>query len=218
MDTNWAAEHLQIIRTLMERAALYRRALAPIMLMTGSVGALGALAGWKAGIELPGSFVIYWLVIGTVTLIAAFILVRVQALKDSESFWSPPTRRVALALLPSLTAGLLVTVGASLVFRSSRLGESVTLYAVSLGAFVWLPATWIILYGCALYAAGFFMPRGMKLFGWIFVLGGGALFWITFSRPPTFRTGHALMGLFFGALQLAYGVYLHFTEKKQVTA
>ncbi len=218
MDNNWATEHLQIIRTLMERAALYRRALAPIMLVAGSVGALGALAGWKAGIELPGSFVIYWLVIGVCTLMAAFVLVRAQALKDSESFWSPPTRRVALALLPPLAAGLLLTLGLSLACRSARLTESMTLYPISLGAFVWLPATWIVLYGCAIHAAGFSMPRGMKLFGWMFVLGGCALFWLPFSRPPTARTGHALMGLFFGALHLAYGIYLHFTEKRRLTA
>jgi hypothetical protein len=217
MNDNWAAEHLQIIRTLMERAALYRRALAPLMLMTGSVGALGALAGWKARIELPGSFITYWLVIGAVTCMAAFVLVRAQALKDSEAFWSPPTRRVALALLPPLMAGLLMTLGAGLACGAPRLAVSMTLYPVSLGTFIWLPATWIILYGCALHAAGFFMPRGMKLFGWSFILGGCALFWITFSRPPTFRTGHALMGAFFGALHLAYGVYLHFTEKKQAT-
>ena len=34
MEPNWAAEHLQVIRTLMERSALYRRALAPIMSFT----------------------------------------------------------------------------------------------------------------------------------------------------------------------------------------
>ncbi len=217
MDNNWATEHLQIIRTLMERAALYRRALAPIMLMTGSVGALAALAGWKAGLELPGSFVTYWLIIGAVTLTAAFVLVRAQALKDSEPVWSPPTRRVALALLPPLAAGLLLTLAASLACRSARLAESMTLYPMSLGTFVWLPATWIVLYGCALHAAGFFMPRGMKLFGWIFILGGCALFWIPFSRPPACGTGYAVMGAFFGLLHLAYGVYLYFTEKKPLT-
>ena len=38
METNWAAEHLQVIRTLMERSALYRRALAPVMLVSGVLG------------------------------------------------------------------------------------------------------------------------------------------------------------------------------------
>src|ERR1700690_4243469 len=35
METNWAAEQLQTIRTLMERSAVYRRALGPVMLFAG---------------------------------------------------------------------------------------------------------------------------------------------------------------------------------------
>ena len=38
METKWAEENLQTIRTLMERSALYRRALAPIMLFAGVLG------------------------------------------------------------------------------------------------------------------------------------------------------------------------------------
>ncbi|MDB6016752.1 MAG: hypothetical protein JWR19_1241, partial [Pedosphaera sp.] len=34
MKSDWAAEHLQTIRTLMERSAIYRRALAPVMTVT----------------------------------------------------------------------------------------------------------------------------------------------------------------------------------------
>ena len=35
---------------------------------------------------------------------------------------------------------------------------------------------WLLFYGCALHAAGFFMPRGMKWFGWIYIgLACGAL-------------------------------------------
>ena len=75
-----------------------------------------------------------------------------------------------------------------------------------------LPVGWIILYGCALHAAGFFMPRGMKIFGWAFVLGGCAL--AIFDWPgPLYVYAHGMMGFFFGALHLAYGVYLYFTER-----
>ena len=41
MESNWAEENLQTIRTLMERSAVYRRALAPIMLFAGALGAGG---------------------------------------------------------------------------------------------------------------------------------------------------------------------------------
>ena len=51
MEPNWAAEHLQVIRTLMERSAIYRRALTPIMLLLGSFGVLASIIGWSAQIE-----------------------------------------------------------------------------------------------------------------------------------------------------------------------
>ena len=213
MDTNWASEHLQVIRTLMERTALYRRALAPTMLLTGAIGLFAAAAGWLGRVELPRSFVFYWLVVGLATVAADLIMVRRQALKESEPFWSPPTRRVIQAVLPPLVAGLLLTMAVCFGMRSERLEQSMTIFAVSVATYVWLPSIWIVFYGCALHAAGFFMPRGIKLFGWIVVLGGASLFWLVFKQAPTYRTGHALMGLFFGALHLAYGSYLHFTER-----
>ena len=51
MNDDWAAEHLQTIRTLMERAALYRRALAPIATYAGAMGILGGIAGAKIKID-----------------------------------------------------------------------------------------------------------------------------------------------------------------------
>jgi hypothetical protein len=73
---------------------------------------------------------------------------------------------------------------------------------------------WIMLYGCAIHAAGFFMPRGIKWLGWIFILGGTgilSLLW-TAHRPPE-NCAHIIMGVFFGGLHLAYGGYIYFTEK-----
>ena len=45
METKWAVDNLQTIRTLMERSALYRRALAPIMILAGTIGIAGGLTG-----------------------------------------------------------------------------------------------------------------------------------------------------------------------------
>jgi hypothetical protein len=151
--------------------------------------------------------------IAVLAIALAFVTVRRQALKASEPVWSPPARRVSLAFLPALLAGFLLTLAACQIMARSRLTESMTLYASGLAAFVWLPALWIVLYGCAFHAAGFFLPRGMKLFGFLLLLGGCGLLWVDFSRPPTFLTGHLIMGVFFGGLHLAYGVYLYFTEE-----
>src|SRR5205823_4732455 len=110
METNWAAEHLQVIRTLMERSAVYRRALAPIMALTGALGIAAALGGWLGKIDSPKSFAIYWLLVSLAAVVGALLLVRREALNEAEPFWSPPTRRVTQALLPALTAGFLLTV------------------------------------------------------------------------------------------------------------
>src|SRR5207245_9204620 len=95
MESNWAAEHLQVIRTLMERSALYRRALAPIMTFNGVLGTLAAAAGVLANVDAPRTFLGYWMIVAVLAVSGSFLLVRRQALTDSETFWSPPTRRVA---------------------------------------------------------------------------------------------------------------------------
>ncbi|MEI7938834.1 MAG: hypothetical protein WCK27_19295 [Verrucomicrobiota bacterium] len=209
MESNWAAEHLQVIRTLMERSALYRRALAPIMIFNGATGLIAAVLGRTLNIGSPRSFILFWAGVGVVALAGSFLLVRRQALKESEPFWSPPTRRITLALLPPLVAGLMIS---AVIFAraGSAPGNS-----DSLGGMLWLPLIWVVLYGCAFHAAGFFMPRGMRLFGWAFIMGGCGLFAVGFPdglRPLDYA--HGVMGCFFGGLHLAYGVYLYFTEQR----
>src|SRR5256885_3615453 len=108
MESNWAAEHLQVIRTLMERSAVYRRALAPIMIYNGALGAAGAVIGWVSHIDSPRPFILYWACVAAIALAGSFLLVRKQALKESEPFWFPPTRRITQAMLPALVAGTIV--------------------------------------------------------------------------------------------------------------
>ncbi len=209
MESNWAADNLRVIRTLMERSAIYRRALAPLMLLAGSLGTLAAVIGWFAHIESPRAFVGFWLAIAVLTIAGCFLLLRRQALRDAEPLWSPPTRRVLQALLPALAAGLICS-----AIALFNLGATDEKTATIVGLFC-LPLGWIVFYGCAVHAAGFFMPRGIRLFGWIFILGGSGLFALgspDLSRPIY---AHGVMGLFFGALHLAYGTYLFCTEKRK---
>jgi hypothetical protein len=204
MQSTWAAEHLLVIRTLMERSAIYRRALAPIALLLGLLGIVGMAAGWLSHIQTSRAFVAYWSGLGLTGLCAAYILARREALKLAEAFWSAPTRRVTQALLPPLFVGL---VGAAIAASVSQ----------DDGAAWWIVPLWMVLYGCALHAAGFFMPRGMKLFGWLFIVAGCAVA-ARLALPaavPSFATAHVLMGGSFGGLHLAYGIYLYFTEKRK---
>lgn len=210
MESNWAAEHLQVIRTLMERSALYRRALAPIMTYNGAVGTVAAIAGWACKIDSPRGFIVFWACVAGVALAGSFLLVRRQALRAGEPFWSPPTRRITQAMLPGLVAGMIIGIVVYAV---------VAVQAGGVGNFpgmVWLPLGWVVLYGCAFHAAGFFMPRGMRLFGWAFVIGGCGLFAVGIAdRIRWSDFAYGIMGFFFGVLHLAYGIYLYFTEQRR---
>jgi hypothetical protein len=209
MESNWAAENLQVIRTLMERSAIYRRALAPILLLAGGIGTLSAAIGGFAGIESPRGFICYWLAVGMLAVASSFLLLRRQALRDSEPLWSPPTRRVTQALLPALVAGFIYAVIALLKADvSEEKGADVR-------SLFFLPLSWVVLYGCAIHAAGFFMPRGIRLFGWAFILGGCGLLGLGNPNLPQAVYAHGVMGLFFGVLHLAYGLYLLCTEKRK---
>jgi len=205
MESNWAAEHLQVIRTLMERSALYRRALAPIMTYNGVLGIVGGAVGWAAKIDSSRGFIGYWAGVGLAALAGSFVLVRRQALKESEPFWSPPTRRVAQALLPALfvgsVAGLLALLCPTWDFLQPRA----------------LPPFWILLYGCSLTGAGFFMHRGIKLLGWLFIFCGSALMATRCQTAGSLSSlnGHFVMGCVFGGLHLASGIYLYFTEPRR---
>jgi hypothetical protein len=205
METDWASEHLQVIRTLMERSADYRRALAPVMSFAGLIGLAAAIVAWYGGITSVRAFILFWGAVSMIALIGTFLLVRRQALKDAETLWSPPTRRVAQALAPCLFVGAVVggMIGAGFPAREQSIMD-----------FQFLAPTWVILYGCALHAAGFFMPRGMKLFGWAFIIAGSLLLF-TLPRAELNLSPHWIMGLFFGLLHLAYGIYLYFTEPRR---
>jgi hypothetical protein len=203
MEHHAAAEHLEVIRTLMERSALYRRTLAPIMLYIGSVGTLAGALGLAAGVESWRTFVAWWLAAALVAVAGAFVIARRQALQDNDVFWSPPTVRVTQAMVPPLAAGFVF----SLAMLAAGPGQVRWLFVLCNALF----------YGCAVHAAGFFMPRGMKLFGWLIIaLAGAALLtlpWLEATASP--RLDHLLMGAIFGLLHLAYGVYLYVTEPRK---
>ncbi|HEY4414062.1 MAG TPA: hypothetical protein VGO57_00020 [Verrucomicrobiae bacterium] len=202
MESNWAEENLQTIRTLMERSAVYRRALAPIMLFAGVLGLIAAGLGLGGHLDSMRAFSFLWLGTALAAVGGAFLIARRQALKDRELFWSPPTRRVAQALLPAFTAGTVV----SALFI---IGADSANFTALLAFF------WILFYGCAIHSAGFFMPRGMKLLGWIFIAGSSGFFGVLVVRHASLDlNAHWLMGIFFGALQFIYGAYLYLTEKK----
>lgn len=200
MNNEWAAGQLQTIRLLMERSSLYRRALAPVTLFCGIMGLAAGVVGHWLRIASLSKFVGFWFAVALVTLVVALVLVRRQALKDAEPFWSPPTRRIAQMLLLPFVAGT----GLGLLFCFLSMDEKAIPVLISL---------WLLLYGCALNAAGFFMQRGIRWLGWVFGFAGLGLLACA-ALPGIESPPNLLMSATFGALHLLYGIYLYFTEKR----
>ncbi len=224
MEPNAAAENLQVIRTLMERSALYRRALAPVMLAAGVLG----LAGWFVGEQLQmnslRAFVVFWFAIAFVVIGVALLIVRRQALSSQEPFWTPPTRQVAKAMTPPLVAGFLIPL--SQCVAKLGLENAAGLDAAGLDVLWPLPmdALWPLLYGCALHSAGLFVSRGVRQLGWAFILSSIVIGYFQLYSPmgfdfdgklPIWLRPHAMMGLTFGGLHLIAAVYLYVTEKRK---
>lgn len=202
MDSNWASENLQTIRVLMERTAVYRRALAPTMLVSGGVGLTTGLLGWlKGGFDSVG-FIFLWFGAALIALAGSMWIIRKQAVGAAEPFWTAPTRRIGESALPGFLAGIALAIAGILKPEILDLGC--------------LVGAWTVLYGIALNSAAFFMQRGVRLFSWGLIILGISL---TLARcggilPELSGRGACLwMGGIFGVIHLAYAFYLRLTER-----
>jgi hypothetical protein len=204
MNDAEAAQQLQTIRTLMERAALYRRALGPVLLVAGLLGVAAALVGWLLPVQSGNGFVGLWISVACIAIASSLIIIRRQSLQAAEAFWTPPTRRVATAMVPPLFAGLAMTLPLSLAHADSGV--------LALA----LPPVWVICYGLALHAAGFFTLRGIRWLGYAFVVFGALLCAaaaLVTGFKPSLRHAHLVMGVAFGIGHLAAGLWLRLQER-----
>ncbi|HZM03352.1 MAG TPA: hypothetical protein VFC44_10025 [Candidatus Saccharimonadales bacterium] len=208
MENDWASENLQVIRTLMESSAIYRRALAPVMGLVGVTGIAAGVLGAFLNFETSRRFVTYWMAVAILCLAGAFLMVRRQAFSAHESFWSPPTRRVAQAVWPAFFAAAVIGI---VFFKMGATDRPTVLLLVPV---------WMVLYGLAMHGAGFFMPRGARIFGWGFI-GFGLVLFAHLVEVRTFRIpladfpfANATMGVMFGGGHGAYSLYLYFTEQR----
>ena len=213
MQSNWAEENLQVIRTLMERAGLYRRALAPVMLSAGVLGVVGWFIGENFLRDSFREFLGLWFSIAVVTIAVSLLIVRRQALSSEERFWTPATKRVTQAMLPPLILGFLIPVGQ---FVAGHIGLAYCTDPVVL---------WPMLYGCALHSAGHYTSRGVRVLGWGFIITSVGIVYLDLYSPSGIDSGpglawftcHSAMGFMFGGFHLVAAGYLYFTEKRDPT-
>jgi hypothetical protein len=138
-----------------------------------------------AATDTGSGWLVTWIADGVLASAISAVAIGRKAKRLALPLRSGPARRFALAFLPSLVAGAILTTA---------------LIAHGMGSF--LPGTWLLLYGTAVTAAGALSVRIVPLMGIAFMaLGVAALL-----TAPGF--GNALMAAGFGGLHIVFGLLI----------
>ncbi len=195
-ESDYASQQLRVIRSLMERATIYRSLSAPTALIGGllSFGGFATAYYAKHHRQHPlntSEFLIVWLVILTLTGFANAIFLARGAAQRGEPFFSPGMKCALSSVAPAfISAGVLTFV----IHRP-----------------IHLAILWIALYGVGLLATQHFAPRSLIVLGTTFFLTGCALLgtWKHLFVPdghgePSALVVSGLMAATFGGFHLAY--------------
>lgn len=156
-----AEEHLRVIRSLMEKATIYRALSAPSALIGGllSFVASGGLMLWQRrenAVDVSSAtFAAVWGAVFFLTALASLVLINRDAMRRGEPFISIGFRSAMYAMLPAMTFAALFT-----------------LSALARGGAQDCVPWWIAFYGLALLAMSHFAPRSIARLGWAFLLAG----------------------------------------------
>jgi hypothetical protein len=196
-----AEEHLRIIRSLMERATIYRTISAPTALVGGLLAITTAAVIWwedtSRPVPLDGRlFAEIWLAILAVVLAVNAFFVRREAHKGGRPFLSSGARLAVRAIAPCLIIPAATTIW---FFKNAEPIDKEILVAV-----------WVVFYGLSLLATALFAPRSLIVLGWAFLLSGLLLiFWPkSFGDDPRGLYPNFAMGATFGLYHLVYAVCL----------
>jgi hypothetical protein len=176
-----AAENLRFIRSAMERAGSFTA-------VPGRggiwIGATALAAAYVAGTPATSRWwLAVWLAEAGVAAAIGIVATARKARRSAVSLAAGPARRFALAYVPPLAAGGVLTV----VFASNGLVER-------------LPGMWLLLYGAAVAAGGAFSVRIVPAMGLGFMAAGV----LSFVAPAVW--GNLFMAGGFGGLHIAFGL------------
>ena len=195
-----AEEDLRVIRSLMERATIYRAISAPTALVAGLLSIIStAIVYVNNDVSLifgrpvgPREFAIIWLDVLVIVLAANAFFVWREARAGGRPFISPGMKLAMRAVAPTLLVPMMFTIW---FFKRGYLG----------GQELELVVVWVVFYGLALLSTTLFAPRSLTILGWTFLLTGIAvpvlinLFEELAGDVPTM-----VMGLTFGLYHLVY--------------
>lgn len=213
-----ALEHLRIIRTLMERANIYRSVSAPAALIGGVLALVVAWVGFSNNFSTRdggtiGStfrsreFLFAWLGVLAVSGVANLVLLMREAGGKGQPAVTDGLRMALRAIVPPmLTGGVL---GVCLIWFNGD---------VELAALVW-----ILCYGLALQGTVSFAPRGIIRLARAFLIAGQALTVVWFWNgglgmfPRDEAPASLFMGATFGLFHVVYGIAVYLSRPGDVT-
>ncbi len=225
-----AAENLNVIRSLMERATVYRAISWPTALFGGILSLIlstllyfredRAIGGGEDAPSLMSeeAWVVSWLVGLMITGMFNAILISRKSKRDKALFFSPGLKMALRALVPPMLAGGLMGVGHAFSNGGTAGGCA---------------AIWVICYGLALLATIGFSPRSIRWLGWSLLLAGVMAYlfvWSDGAHPlpllgamdhleSPMLEANLIMGICFGGFHLIYGlVVMLLSRRGQTTA
>jgi len=176
-------DDLRFIRETMERAGSFTA-------ISGwgqfFIGLTAVLAAGVAGTQ-PTSrgWLAVWLLEAALALLIALYATQRKARAADTELWSGPARKFAFSFFPPILAGALLTAA---LYRGGMTGL--------------LPASWLMLYGAAVMAAGTFSVKVVPVMGASFLLCGG----LALLAPPAWTNW--VMAATFGGLHMVFGIII----------
>src|SRR5262245_32517572 len=178
-----AFEHLRVIRDAMERAGTFTAVPGWGTVVIGVTALVASAAA--AGMDDAASWLRLWIVEGFAAGSLAIGAIMLKARRLGLPLNSALVRKFALAFLPSLVAGAILSTS----FALQGLGSL-------------LPGTWLLLYGAAVVAAGSLSVRLVPLMGVAFMALGAAALVMAPTAPNLF------MAAGFGGLHVVFGLFI----------
>lgn len=184
-----AEEHLRVIRSLMEKATIYRAVSAPTALAGGIAALVVAAPPVQAFFNQcagASSFHVRWALALFVTVLINGILIVREARRRGDPIVSPGMRAAFRALLPPMLCG-------GIFFCLFDGGDVASFLA--------------IFYGLGLLATAHFAPRSIMWLGWSFLLAGLAVFLLdALNRLHPALTPDIIMVATFGGFHFFYAM------------
>ena len=178
-----ALEHLQFIRSTMERAAGFSAVPGWGGVLMGGTALAAALVAHPQ--RFTERWILWWLAEAALAAAIGLVAIVEKGRRSGTPLAGPAARKFALAFVPAIGAGAVLT---AVLYRKGSVAD--------------LPGCWLLLYGTAVTSGGALSVGVVPLMG-ILLMALGAL---AFVAPASW--GDAFLALGFGVLQIGFGIII----------